>query len=86
MARDGIRTNLTLVAVHVYAHLQAQLVLLHSLGTQLHAHASVLYPVLTAQIPTPSTLVAVHAYAHLQAQPALIHSLGTIVHVHASVL
>ena len=81
-----IPITLTLSAVHAYAHLKAQPALLPSHGTQLHAHAYVLYPVLIVQIPTTSTLAVVHAYAPLQAQPALLHSLGTQLHAHAFVL
>jgi hypothetical protein len=77
---------LTLEAVLAYAHLRAQPALLPSLGILVHAHAHVLYPVLTAQIPTTSTLEAVHAYAHLQAQLVLLHSRGTQLHAHAYVL
>jgi len=77
---------LTLAAVHACAHLQAQLVLLPSRGTQLHAHAYVLYPVLIVQIPTTLTLAVVHACAHLQAQPVLLPSLGIQLHAHAYVL
>jgi hypothetical protein len=74
---------LTLAAVHAYAHLKAQPALLPSHGILVHAHAHVLYPVVTAQIPTTLTLAAVHAYAHLQAQPALLPSHGIQLHVHA---
>ena len=67
---------------------QAQPALLPSHGILVHAHAHVLYPVLTAQIPTTSTLAAVHACAHLRAQPALLHSHGIVIliNAHASVL
>jgi len=77
---------LTPAAVHAYAPHRDQPVLLHSPGTQHHAHASVLYPLLIVQIPTTLTLQAVHACAHLQAQPVLLHSHGTQLHAHASVL
>jgi hypothetical protein len=73
---------LTLEAVHVCAPHQAQPALLHSLGTQLHAHAPVLYPVLIVLAPTTSTLAAVHAYALLRAQPALLLTFGILLHVH----
>jgi len=77
---------LTLAAVHACAPHQDQHALLPSRGTQPHAHASVLYPVPTAQIPTTSTLAVVHACAHLQAQLVLLPSLGTQLHAHAYVL
>ena len=77
---------MTLAAVHACAHLQAQLVLLPSRGTQLHAHAYVLYPVLIVQIPTTLTLAAVHACAPHQDQHALLPSRGTQLHAHAYVL
>ena len=79
---------MTLEAVLAYAHLRAQPALLPSHGILVHAHAHVLYPVVTAQIPTTLTLAAVHACAHLQAQPALLHSHGIVIliNAHASVL
>ena len=53
-----------------------------SRGTQHLVHASVLYLLLTALVPSILTLAAVHAYALLRAQPALLLTFGILLHVH----
>jgi len=61
-----------LAAVNAYAQLQSKPALLHISGIiiLIHVHASVLYGLLVARIPSTLTMKAAHAYAHLQAQSA----------------